>query len=89
MRETYIELIKVLAVRAEKEEELREPVAQIISLLGDENAPTHDQDIINFFSEFYIFLLFGIEPDRYDVDDAIKSWGDVHDRIRDLEQSPH
>lgn len=84
MREIYIEILKILAERGQsiKWHEL----AQFLVAIDDEDAPERDQDIEDLLGEFYAFVVSGYIPERINADDTIKSWGDLRQRIAQLEQ---
>lgn len=87
MREIYIEILKVLIPRVENgDEDFRLGIAQLLVRLNDESIPHIDQDIVDFLSEFYAFILFGYIPDRTNRIGVIKNWEDLRQRLRALER---
>lgn len=88
MRELYIEIVKLIIARAEKRnEEFRVAAGEFVMCLGDEHGPLIDQDLIDFFAEFSLFLIFGYNPKRTNNADAIRDWNDCKQRVTALERS--
>ncbi len=78
MRELYIEIVKLIMARAEKgNREFRVAAGELVTCLDNEYGPLIDQDLIDFFAEFSLFLIFGYNPERIDSADAIRDWNDT------------
>ncbi|WP_374652289.1 hypothetical protein [Dongia sp.] len=60
-------------------------VAKMLVSINNDDAPRRDQDIVDFLSEFYLFVVFGYRPVEHPS--GIKNWEDLSGRASELEQS--
>lgn len=86
VRKIYAEIAEVLARNAENGgAEEQDHVASLLTLLARDETPTTDQGVVDFFSDFYVFVIFGYNEETYP--EGIRNWEDLHDRISKLGRS--
>lgn len=83
MRKIYIGIAKLLAARTHAKD--LDGLRQLLINLNTGQAPGRDQDLTDLFSEFYLFVTFGWNPDR--GPEGIRSWEDLRERICIIERS--
>lgn len=83
MRNLYIDLIKIIYFHA-KENKIEE-LPDLLVVINHENSPKRDQDVINFLTEFYIYVAFGYRKKEYP--EGFKNWAEVKKKIERLEEN--